>query len=65
MNYMSSIHAHQHRLDRSYNILLLLIPGLIFMVVIGVYLILRVQEDAVIRSEAEAQSILDKPPVSY
>jgi hypothetical protein len=36
-------HIHQHRLDRKHNVLLLFIPGLIFVFVVGMYLVFRLQ----------------------
>lgn len=37
------IHTYHHRLDRKHNVLLLLVPGLIFTLVLAVYLLLRIQ----------------------
>lgn len=59
-----TIHTHQHRLDRSHNILLLFIPGLIFTIVIGVYLILRLEtgqtlQGGIAKEVSKSDKILD------
>lgn len=55
-------HLHQHRLDRKHNVLLLLIPGLIFVSILAIYLILRSQTGHPV---AAVSTPLDNSSTSY
>ncbi len=57
---MHVVHTHQHKLDRSHNVLLLMIPGFIFTLVLAVYLITRVQIEHTYPNSTFNSSSLDK-----